>query len=100
MSKKDAEFFSKWNEHTPDPKFNYISNQHSLAHVWLKHIRKCKCVLDETSDDCRHIRKALKKLYGKQIDEMFNDTLRKGFENFSKATGFKVPFSLQKTLSG
>jgi len=84
---------------TDDPKFNYISNQYCLAHEWLKAIRTCNCDLDETSDKCRHIRKALKKLYGKQIDEMWNNTLTERFQAAYDVYGFKIPFALQERLS-
>ena len=99
MDKETSEFLSKWNEHTDDKVFNYISNQHSLAHIWFKHKRKCKCKLDYTGGDCRHIRQALKKLYGHRIDKMWNDTLKERIDTFSKVTGFKVPYELQKELS-
>jgi len=99
MDKETADFLSRWNEHTDDLEFNYISNQHSLAHIWFEFKRKCNCDLDETSGDCRHIRQALKKLYGHRIDKMWNETLRKKIDNFSAITGFKVPFELQKELS-
>ena len=79
-----------------DQEFDYVSEQFILAHQWLKSIKKCNCELDETSDDCRHIRKALNKLYGKQIQEMFNNTLKKGLETISEATGFKISYSLNQ----
>lgn len=84
---------------TDDTKYNHISYQFNLAHEWLKSIKKCKCELDETSDDCRHIRKALDKLYGKQIDEMFNLTLREGIETYNKVFGFKVPYALHQAFN-
>lgn len=84
---------------TDDPEFNYVSYQSSLAKEWLKQIRKCKCELDETSDDCKHIRRAIKKLLGHRIDKIWNKTLKDGFEAGAKVYGFKVPFSLQKGLS-
>lgn len=91
--------WERWKNDTDDPEFNYVSHQHSLAHEWLKSIKKCKCKLNPTSDDCKHIRRALKKLYGKQIDKMWNETLRKGIANLNTIYGFEIPFGLQKALS-
>ena len=99
IKKEDAIFLSKWDEHTDDHEFNYISNQHVLAHIWLKSVRKCKCKLDETGDDCRHIRQALKKLHGKLIDDMWNRNLQQRMNAANEVYGFKVPYSLQKELS-
>lgn len=84
---------------TKDENFNKLSYQRHLAHEWLKSIKKCNCELDETSDDCRHIRKALKKLFGKQINIMWNNTIKKGIESVNAVYGFKIPYSLQKELS-
>src|SRR3989304_4871098 len=56
-------------------------------------------LIDETSDDCRHIRQALKKLYGNRIDKMWNETLKERIDNFSAVTGFKIPYELQKELA-
>lgn len=99
ISKEDAEFLQSWDSHTDDHEFNYISYQHSLAHIWLKSVRKCKCKLDETSDDCRHIRLALNKLHGKQMDKIWNDNLKENFTKYAETMGFKIPFKLQKALS-
>lgn len=82
-----------------DQEFDYVSKQFSLAHEWLKLVRKCTCELDETSDDCPHIRRALKKLYGHKIDKIWNQSIKEGMENMSKAYGFKIPFELQKQLA-
>lgn len=77
----------------------YISKQYSLAHVWLLSVRKCKCELDPTSGECKHIEKALKKLYGKRIDMIWNEILKKGFESLNQVYGFRPTYELQKTLS-
>lgn len=84
---------------TDDPIYNYVSYQVILAKEWWKENRRCKCKLDETSDDCKHIRKAIHKQFGKQIDAMWNESLKKGFESANKVYGFKVPYDLQKSLS-
>lgn len=100
MSSEEAKFLNDWDSHTDDPEFNYISKQHTLAHYWLKSIRKCKCKLDETSDECKHINSALNKLFKKKMDKLFNDDLRKNFTNYAQTMGFKIPYKLQKGLSG
>lgn len=84
---------------TDDQEFNYVSYQYGLAHEWLKSIKRCKCELDETSGNCRHIRRALRKLYGQRIDKIWNRNLKKKIDNFSAVTGFKIPYDLQKELS-
>lgn len=99
ISKEKADFIKDYDKHTDDPEFNRLSQQHTFAHIWLKHVRKCKCKLDETTDECKHITKALNKLYGKQVDKMWNDNLRKNFTKFAEATGFKIPYKFQKNLS-
>src|SRR3990167_3830779 len=84
---------------TDDPEYNYVSYQCSLAHEYLEEIRTCKCKLDETSDKCRHINQALRKLYGHRIDRMWNESLKESIESAEKVYGFKIPFALQKRLS-
>ncbi len=100
LTQEDIKFLNNWDNHTDDHEFNYISNQYSLAQIWLKSVRKCKCKLDETSDDCTHIRSALKKLHGKIINKKFNEDLRKNFTKYAKTMGFKIPYKLQNGLSG
>lgn len=79
--------------------FEYVSEQFQLAHQWLKLVRKCDCILDETSDDCPHIRKALEKLYGSKIEKIWRQTIKEGIENMSKAIGLKIPYQMQKQLT-
>ena len=79
--------------------FDYISDQFCLAKDWLISIRKCKCELDETTDDCKHIRKALNKLYGKQINDLGNELLKERVKATSEIYGFKIPYKLQESLS-
>lgn len=101
MDKETAEFlhYEEINPSTDDPEFNHVTQQFTLAGEWLKSIKKCNCELDETSDDCKHIRKALKKLYGHRIDKMWNKSLKEKIESINKVYSFKLPFALQKNLS-
>ena len=101
MDKETAELLADSNfiNSTDDNEYNYVSYQVILAQEWLKDVRKCKCDLDETSDDCKHIRKAIKKQFGKKIDEMWNRMLKQQFESANTMYGFKIPYELQKRLS-
>lgn len=100
LTQEDVDFLNDWDNMTDDHEFNYLSNQHTLAHIWLKSVRKCKCKLDETTDECKHIGRALNKLYKKKMDKMFNDDLKENFTKYAKTIGLKIPYKLQKELSG
>ena len=99
MSKEDADFLQNhWFSTEENYEFDYLSLQYTLAHYWLKAVRKCKCKLSLENEECRHITSALNKLYGKKVDDMWNKDLREHFGEFAKATGFKIPYKLQKSL--